>query len=644
MKKDEVKKIRCIVGRSFAVLALFAVLTLCAPTLRVGAVDFNIDASNFLNLNDNVDSVTIWYWHQGMPPVSEKPGVLFPVLLTYPKKTTTWLPSSTITWHGIKFKVPTALYKVNYDPQGYYWRVYDNNRERIDYQWHNKAQWETGATVIGTLIGIIANQRIAVERQSPDGSGAYDGFYDCQHPYYFAGNTRNLDFFTGLEFEEDAVTFSLPDNLPFLVGTGERDGLSRPLVAIGLNRSTTLLQDQNTKRDFLTGQYHIYSYVSETLAGHDNYQNSSLDWVFDYRIMSTKAMIGKTNTNYLYHLCHYNEEKNRDSSSRSTYGVRTVSESQEGRNWIALSAEKTDNTGVKRTTVRFWTEGTYLNMIERESSSWYCSNKIKGNKVKTWKANIAIQNDTDGYILTNGRKTIDDASDFYVYHAVPELCDRLNMNFVVQKGQVSNLDGPIILPEGRMITVQDGGTLSIKGWVINNGTINIQPGGTLIVQNESCLNSLFMEGGHDGGTILCDGLMVILGGGKVVGGGITGIKFGEGAQCVNYGDLMSERMEVYTSYTIENRGDKSRVFFGWGVGDSGYPLSRQTDMSGDTYKGKGYIESFQFCNCAKDAVYGKGKDRVYYNQDSPSHNYRLSVGGLKSRVSLNVDEQGQPIK
>ena len=204
---------------------------------------------------------------------------------------------------------------------------------------------------------------------------------------------------------------------------------------------------------------------------------------------------------------------------------------------------------------------------------------------------------------------------FRVFYGEPNTVSFLQTDTKVQNGQVVNLDGPIVIGKSATVTVEDGGVLVVSGWVMNGGYILVKPGGMLIVQDQERLDGTHQYGvispyeekaASKGGRISCDGIMIVNRDCKVIGGGLYGLQFGEGAQCVNYGQLISENFEVYGDHTIENRGDVSAVYAGWGLKGGSFAMANKRIAMGASFNGQGTIESTSSVRMARNAVYGPG--------------------------------------
>ena len=220
------------------------------------------------------------------------------------------------------------------------------------------------------------------------------------------------------------------------------------------------------------------------------------------------------------------------------------------------------------------------------------------------------------------RETFQNAkAGFDLYWGEPATISFCQVDFSVQKGQVQTFDGPIAIGHDVVVTVEDGGVLSCSDWILNNGTIIVKPGGTLLLQTYETKNEQIRYGtiaslregsGDDGGRILCDGNIIVMPDCKLCCSGKYGLQLGEGAQVVNYGAIISENLSAASSYTIENRGNDSRVFAGWGLKDCGSTLLTER-ITGEKFSEKSTKEKAAVVNLPSNAVYGKGASRLYVN-------------------------------
>lgn len=74
---------------------------------------------------------------------------------------------------------------------------------------------------------------------------------------------------------------------------------------------------------------------------------------------------------------------------------------------------------------------------------------------------------------------------FYIWIGVEETFSAFTTDYVVQPGNVCNVDDRVIINEGVTVTVAPGAVLSIEGQMFNNG--KIENYGTVLIQENACL-------------------------------------------------------------------------------------------------------------------------------------------------------------
>lgn len=195
---------------------------------------------------------------------------------------------------------------------------------------------------------------------------------------------------------------------------------------------------------------------------------------------------------------------------------------------------------------------------------------------------------------------------FRCFYADPTFFDFLQKSFTVESGQVTNLDGPLGITDKCTITVKDGGTLCVSGWVLNNGRIVVEEGGTLYVQDGACLNR-YGDGGILGGEVITSGLVLVGKNAKLIGGGLDGLRFEDGSHAVNFGCIASENFYIANSHTIENRSG-GFVVYGSGsgvVGSGSDTFSTPLDYARKTYAGRGKSVDTCYVYMPTDGVYDR---------------------------------------
>lgn len=562
-------KSRTILRRALAgLLSLAAVLALSvwpAPT-SVLADETEFDTSNTAFTEPQWDTGMMYFWHEGLPQTDaafdENGNVLkYPLL---------------ITW----------------DDQYYF--CFDENFQNLTLQSKDKCKDNYGWYWLGT----------DCDRLIP--YFTYYQYYSYPMTAYALLSKSGFDAETLLTLGE-AVSMQTP-KVPYIVTTdpsNDRYALAAP-------------EEVSGKNTWLVGSLFSKLWVEESF-GHDDHHEGEA-WPFLY--IEKWAPEEFLNPQYVY------------SGWKSIYDVNKHKDYQyienaENHYWTI----RKDPSG----RYHFWTTGESATRFARISGvstsdttsrirRWFHASDLARVFLTTNGSSLRVQSQTPLYKNWLDRvQTVDNTGNgFRVFYADPNIVSFYKNSFTVEDGQVVSLEGPLVIDPKCTVTVKQGGVLSCSGWIINDGQILVEPGGMLIVQERQtdtgdkqygAITSLETAVGDGAGRIACDGIMIVNPDCKVVGSGCYGLQFGEGAQVVNYGQIMAENLDVYTDHTIENRGDSSAVFAGWSVVNSGYALTRSR-IAGDSYLGKGTRENLASVKMPKDAVYGPGADRVYVNGGS----------------------------
>ena len=150
---------------------------------------------------------------------------------------------------------------------------------------------------------------------------------------------------------------------------------------------------------------------------------------------------------------------------------------------------------------------------------WFHANDVGRMSLYYKGSQIGVSAETIAYKDWKDRQcTVDNTDGYKVYYADPNIVSFYRNSFSVAKGQVVTLDGPCVLDNQCTVTVKDGGALACSGWVINNGQINVEPGGMLILQDRDtatgdyqygCISTVGVEAGTGSGRIACDGTIIV---------------------------------------------------------------------------------------------------------------------------------------
>ena len=562
MEKEK-KKMKAM-GRVIALMAVFF-LSFILTSSRIWA--FEIDTSSFSTPSKDVED--FYYWHEGLPPDklgTNGVGLGYPTLITWSDK---YYWATDVPFYSSYSSQTGACSTPKYDSDDEMDKWGEVNGEYHLY---------VGARVYWSNYWPHGNYRIL-----------------CDYPSQQLSGMREFDF-NVLKKYGTTISFELPE-IPVLYAVDQKKaGVDNPVYFItgsGTGASRAYAGQDNTYAalhynspgycNIFSPFVYIRSYVQLAdyyLGTCDYRQKTSIAFYPCVERMDKDFMTSAGAANKIKQYCW------QFIKSDSKYGIR-------GEGYASVHIDRISEGNAvygdyfkDHEALTKWSKRTEADMVLKANGEY-----------------LRAHGDRNGY-----------TSSFKIYYAEWNPITYLNESFTVQNGQVTSLEGPIVIPQDTTITVQDGGVLSIKGWVINNGRIIIESGGTMLTQEDAVVSCTDKTPGKANGQISCDGLMILSSGSKVCAGGIYGMSFGEGAQCVNYGVLISENFSVATDHTIENRTKNSAVFAGWGISDSGYNL-QQITITGSTFETRTTIEKTRTVSIPTDGVYGPGANRLYKNAD-----------------------------
>ena len=601
--------------RSALALALTAAALagpLAAPASKTSAdTEFDLDGTAFTE--PEYDTGIMYFWHRGVPTVTKDKGgnyIKYPVI---------------ITWAGQYYLCTDASFT-----------------EELN-ETHKKQEKKNGHH---KYIGNSSDWNVI----GGDGYEKWDrvwGNTDYYMRYLYDMSSSalitKLDMdINSLKTLGEAVSMKIPDGVPYLVATKPETNQ----YAIGLNEKAF---GQNV---WLVGVTRTWEWIyTHWLYGYDEDQCGDVQWSLDYEGWKAEQFLDK---NYVYS----GWRSMYDCDSHQSYNYK---EGPDQRNWTI----KQDSEGL----YHIWTTGENLNAdFGRLSGSvgpsknrdrtrdWFHANDVGRMSLYFSGSQIGVSAETIAYKDWKDRQcTVDNTDGYTVYYGDPNIVTFHKKDFTVVSGQVVNLDGPRVIDKGCTVTVKEGGVLACEGWVINNGQILVEPGGLLILTEREtatgdrqygAITSVGLDPTTHNGRIACDGTIIINRDCKLTCAGTYGLQLGEGAQVVNYGQIITENLEVYVDHTIENRGDTSAVFAGWGITDSGYAITR-TQISGQSYNAKGTLQKAAFVTMPRDAVYGDGASHLYVNPAS-SVTYTVRPGNYNGYVSgyvvpLDLNDDAEPL-
>ena len=570
-----------------ALLMLLVLVFLAGPLgspaseVRADGAEFDLDGSAFTQ--PEYDTMMMYFWHEGIPTVTkDKQGnyIQYPVL---------------ITWKDQYFLCTDANFQEELN------ETHKQQEKKND---HYKY---IGASSDWNVIG-------------GDGYEKWDrvwGNTDYYMRYLYDTTESSLLSKLGMDVNSlttlgEAVSVTWPEGLPYIVATKPEANQ----YAIGMDKKAFV---QNV---WLVGTTRTWeSIYTSAVWGSDKSQDGDVQWGLDYTSWKAEQFLDK----------NYTKSSNRHMYDVNTHKTYVYTEGAEQHYWTI----KQDSKGL----YHIWTTGENV-MADFGRLSGSCGPSKNRDRTRDWfhandvgrmslyykGSQIGVSAETIAYKDWKDRQcTVDNTDGYKVYYADPNIVSFYRNSFSVAKGQVVTLDGPCVLDNQCTVTVKDGGVLACSGWVINNGQINVEPGGMLILQDRDtatgdyqfgCISTVGVEAGTGSGRIACDGTIIVNRDCKLACAGTYGLKLGSMAQVVNYGQIITENLTVNGDHVIENRGDTSAVFAGWGVTDSGYALTR-TRISGQSYNAKGNREKTCAVYVAKNAVYGDGAARFYVNKAVP---------------------------
>ena len=637
------------------IISILLALVMAANTpMVIWADTMTIDSSGFTD--PTITKGTVYYWHKGAPPATVD-GTSYPVIMVW-------------------------------DDQ--YYLAADNNfySEVIG---PNKTRYALDC--VSPRIDSVGDMQDV--RFGDAKSSLLSGFYH-KNREYASHSVSELPFdFNVLKKTGNAVSFGAP-NLPRFVAVDvPQYGFGNQLF----NNDTEVLMNAESERAYaiwfpnpntgstmdakkywLTATHRVYSYYDElddTFGTKARYVNS-LDWFLDVKV-ATQANFTNPEISYtpshngLNSRGHEAHPPKIDLKSRvwrvteidnsNQYHIYTYGGydaflksfyADEQRNYLKSYVTNMDS--VSAPLALMHTDSKLMSVGDRG-----------GPEIVGWAAGLnALVIGAIGmlspaalvtYMLTHSLKVYtqdiryEDQKDFLgakagfdLYWGEPSTISFCQHNFTVQKGQVQTFDGPIAVGHDVTITVEDGGVLSCSDWILNNGTIVVKPGGTLLLQSYETANeqtrygtiaSLHEASGDDGGRIYCDGTLIVMPDCKLCCSGKYGLTLGEGAQVVNYGAIISENLSAAQSYTIENRAASSYVFAGWGLTDCGSTLLTER-ITSTSYAEKGVREKIAVVNLPVDAVYGKYSANLIVNAAK-------TVNRTNSVISGGVTDKVEPL-
>lgn len=554
------------IRRAAALTMSLVLLLLCFwPSLTARASDLTIDTSGFSDIQ--VDHMNVYYWHKGLPPNNSDTCMKkYPILMT---------------WKNQYYFQITPEFIQDCDNNA----NYDNNG-RYD-------GWSSNDDYSGRM-----NGNFGADGNYPHGAYRQNMLYRTG----LLANIENLDI-NALNTYGTAATITIPEGVPILIPLNYDDSTAlekrfalRFELPESMNLGTTA-GNYHQNGGFRTGENYLgairYDYyrVKENLFGWDTMAINGFYWSL-YGINSNTINMLLRNWN-----CTMLDLKPWGYSDRNSENKETAANAFINFDWEVRKVGEKYAFRCRGSRIRDGGSRVSHSFGDADELEWliakspYIALGWNNNYLES-RGNLRADYDWYDNIL-NGSEWFGATRDnmtFQCYYGEPVTMNKLNTSFSVENGQVSNFDIATYISEGTVITVKEGGTLSITGWMLNNGTIQVEEGGTLYVQDGACVNR-YKDGKHTGGGIISHGLILVGENAKLIGGGIDGIQLLEGSHCVNYGCVASENFKITVDHSLENRGS-GFALYGPGNGVNGSGATTYTvPLSGNTFSERGAVET-----------------------------------------------------
>ena len=669
-----------------ALLCLAMVFVFAVENAAVSyAADFNIDGSAFKN--NEKSAQTVYYWHEGLPPADAVDGTKYPVLITWDDKYYLSVDSafSQNLLNRRNFQIHTGITGLRAQASalgtmGKYQDLGLTDKFITGYSFKQEAsqnimlKGQEGYTSIKDwILGSASYLNYGVA--SINSFARLNARYGMSSKGMLSNNSVYQEYLSIKKVSGDdstmasllkngfAITTDI-SNLPCLV-CAETSPVKN--VSNAVTGSTALTKTSQSRWGIWIPQQSgtIFSGQNNWLVGLQHY-NVAVSEMESYANMSAYSLRYATNILYDFYL---GVVSGSNAASTEVYTKETYNIGYSPRDFVDpqkyVSAPKYSGSqydanpiGINKRTWIFeeqsdgtYTIGTWCGLAsqiidkEYDSVSQLCAScSYDGNydtymnlmcyPMWAWEQedlgtmqHMGLYHDGSALVSSGADKNASISaanSKFRLFWGEPITLNFYKSDFTVQSGQVTNLDGPAFLGEDAVYRVEDGGVLVVTDMLINNGTIIVKKGGTLIIEENTDAYGNTRSGtllsqieGGNGGRISCEGTIIVMPSCKCFGGGKYGIQLGDGAYVVNYGTIGSENFTCYHDYTIENRSTESYVFAGYGVTGSGFLLTNY-NITGRTYPCQGNRESTYTVSMAKNAVYGKGAANLVANPKLPS--------------------------
>ena len=207
-----------------------------------------------------------------------------------------------------------------------------------------------------------------------------------------------------------------------------------------------------------------------------------------------------------------------------------------------------------------WYLKTHISLVDSYETSLgglirQCDWTIQGDEGR-YKIFCNLKGAVDNYLQTSGNQISSNreanAGDFMIYIRSTENFSAIEKDYTVKAGQILTIEESVYIKDDVTLTIEDGGILSVKGQLFNDGKILNK--GTMMVNENACVCP-FEPTSTFGGEITCDGgdIIIMENAKLLAGNGSCRLKLQNGATCVNYGYLIGAGTLEMDNSLIENK-------------------------------------------------------------------------------------------
>ena len=157
---------------------------------------------------------------------------------------------------------------------------------------------------------------------------------------------------------------------------------------------------------------------------------------------------------------------------------------------------------------------------------------------------------------------------FRVYTRTVRSFDVFVDDITVNKGVTFRIDEDVMLPDDTTITVKDGGVMVVNSHLILNGSVVVEEGGTVILNENATVSPYYNESDNSGSFDIRGGNVVMMDNAKLVSDSENSfISITEGGSLINNGLVVASHLRLSEAALLRNEAGSTFVI-GHNIGDS----------------------------------------------------------------------------